>query len=418
MNLYGEIFPPAKLRFDYSSTYAVALNPRQGLKQFGPYDSNLFGKACIRCGIIYPSTMEDAKTLLVDGLVNGESSFVGFQGLFQVPLSFEEEQSISLESAEQIRRASSSLVSEDLDLVFTLTSTHNSLLYQACKEELLGNGIPSQVVIGEKLRDPGQRPWILENVALASYAKVGGTPWVVANPTKQQQLVLGISRVQDINKRFLVGFVTLFTQDGDFLLMHSKAPVFSWDEYVEGLTRLISEALAEYHDLKGVPDSIVVHLHKRPGYKELESIQRALDDFQEQVPYVLLHLNEYSNFRLFDTDHPSYIPVSSLKVDLGYHQALLLLDGRAGDQRRKVGVPRVLDIAMDKRSSLPAEEFPNLVRQIHDFARVNWRGFNAAAIPVTVNYARLIARLVLEIGADHWNQIIAAGKLRDKAWFL
>jgi len=96
----------------------------------------------------------------------------------------------------------------------------------------------------------------------------------------------------------------------------------------------------------------------------------------------------------------------------------LLLDGRAGDQRRKVGVPRVLDIAMDKRSSLPAEEFPNLVRQIHDFARVNWRGFNAAAIPVTVNYARLIAQLVLEVGADHWNQIIAAGKLRDKAWFL
>lgn len=418
MNLYGEILPQAELRFDYSSTYAVADNPRQGLKQFGPYDSNLFGKAHIRCGIIYPVTMGDIKTRLVDGLANGDSGFVGFQRLFRVPLSFAEERSMSVENTQQIRGASSELGSQDLDLVFILTSRRNSPLYQACKGELLGNGVPSQVIVGERLRDSNQRPWVLENIALAGYAKVGGTPWVVANPMKQQQLVLGVSRVQDISKRFLVGFVTLFTQDGDFLLMHSKAPVLEWEEYVDGLTGLISEAMGEYHGLKGVPDSIVVHLHKRPGYRELEAIQKALDGLQEQIPYALVHLNEYSNFRLFDSNHPTYIPVSSLKVDLGYYQALLLLDGRVGEQRRKVGVPRVLDIAMDKRSTLPVEEFPNLVRQIHDFARVNWRGFNAAAIPVTVNYARLIARLVLEVGADHWNQIIAAGKLRDKAWFL
>lgn len=418
MNLYGEILPQAKLRFDYSSTYAVAMNPRQGLKQFGPYDSNLFGKANIRCAVIYPAAMEDAKMLLIDRLANGESGFVGFQRLFRVPLSFEEEQPISLENAEEIRRASRGLSSADLDLVFILTSRRSSSLYQACKGELLGNGIPSQVVIGEKLRDSNQRPWVLENVALASYAKVGGTPWVVASPTERQELVLGVSRVQDTGRKLLVGFVNLFTHDGDFLFMHSKAPVLEWEEYVEGLTTLISEALAEYYDIKGVPDSIIVHISKRPGHRELEAIQRALDGLEEQIPYALIHLNEYSNFRLFDTNHPTYIPVSSLKVDLSTHQALLLLDGRVGDQRRKVGVPRVLDIAMDKRSTLPADEFPTLVRQVHDFARVNWRGFNAAAIPVTVNYARLIARLVLEVGADHWNQIIAAGKLRDKAWFL
>jgi len=151
MNLYGEVFPEAQLRFNYSSSYAVATNPRQGLKQLGPYDSNLFGKACIRCGIIYPATMEDAKKLLIDGLVNGESGFVGFQRLFRVPLSFEEEQTISLENAEEIRRVSSGIGSEDLDLVFILTSRRNSPLYQACKGELLGNGVPNQVIIGERL---------------------------------------------------------------------------------------------------------------------------------------------------------------------------------------------------------------------------------------------------------------------------
>jgi len=418
VNLYGELLPPPKLRFNYSSAYATASSPRQGLKDFGPYDSNLFAKPEVRCGIIYSADTRNSKELLAEGLIRGEGDFEGFQRLFRVPLRFEEERCVGSENTQEVQREARNLATKDLDLIFILTSARNSQLYQVCKGELLGNGVPSQVVIADKLSDPNQRPWILENIALASYAKVGGSPWVVASPIKEQQLVVGVSRVQDVNRRLLVGFVTLFTQDGDFLFIHSKAPVFSWDEYVDGLTALISEALGEYRNLRGAPDSIVLHLHKRPGHRELEAIQQALDDLQAQTPYALLHLNEFSNFRLFDTNHPTYIPLSGLKVELGYRQALLLLDGRVGDKRRKVGVPRVLEISMDKRSTLAPADFPNLVKQVHDFARVNWRGFNAAAIPVTVNYARLIAQLALEVGAQRWNQIVAAGRLRDKAWFL
>jgi hypothetical protein len=55
---------------------------------------------------------------------------------------------------------------------------------------------------------------------------------------------------------------------------------------------------------------------------------------------------------------------------------------------------------------------------VFEFARVNWRGFNAQAIPATLNYSYLVARLVAEIGAQNWNAIASAGVLRDKAWFL
>jgi len=418
MNLYGEILPETELRFDYSSTYAVARNSRRGLRDFGPYDSNQFDKASIRCGIIYPLSLATIKTWFVDGIMGREGSFAGFQRLFRVELVFEKERPVAAEGERELKEASTLLANLDLDLVFILMSARNSVLYQTCKAELLGNGIPSQVITSQKLRDPRQRPWVLENVALASYAKVGGTPWVISNPSRQNQLVLGVSRAQDYAKRFLVGFVTLFTHDGDFLLMHSKAPVIEWDRYVEGLTKLIREAVEEYQKLRGVPESIVVHCHKRPGYRELEAIGDALKSLQKDIPYALLHLNEYSNFRLFDTTHVTYVPETGLKVDLSYHQVLLLLDGRVGDERRKMGVPRVLHVRMDKRSTLPVSEFPNLVRQIHDFARVNWRGFNAAAIPVTINYSKLISYMVAEVGADRWNEIFASGRLRDKAWFL
>lgn len=416
MNLYGSIIPSPSLRFNYSSAYAVASNPRQGLKQFGPYDSNIFDKPQIKCGLIYPNSSANIKTTFVDGLLTGDGHFSGFQKLFRVPLVFDEEQSIITES--KIERAIDNLIGKDLDLVFVMASSPNTPIYQTCKAKLLGNGIPSQVVIDKKLQNSTQRPWIIENIALASYAKVGGTPWVVAGPPQKNQLVLGVSRAQDKNKRFLVGFITLFTQDGDFLLMHSKAPVIDWNDYINGLEILITEAIDEYENRRGVPEEIIIHFHKRPGYRELEAIEEALKSKSSQIPYALLHLNEYSNFRLFDSGHRTFIPESGLKVDLSRHESVLLLDGRVGEQRRKVGVPHVLHIILDKRSTLPVENFPMLVKQVSDFSRINWRGFNAAAIPVTLNYSKLIAAMVVDIGAENWNQIVASGKLRDKSWFL
>jgi len=417
MILYGSIISNPYLRFNYSSTYAKESNPRRGLKRFGPYDSNIFNKSEINAGLIYLKSAKNKKSL-TDGLVKGESYFEGFHRFFRIPLVFKEERSIINAAEEEIKGAIENLSNQDLDIVFVIEKIIKTPMYKICKTILLANGIPSQVVIDEKLQNPKQRPWILENIALATYAKVGGTPWVIENPVSKNQLVLGVSRAQDKNKKYLVGFVTLFTHDGDFLLMHSKAPVIDWNNYVRGLENLISEAIDEYEKRQGKPEEIIIHLHKRPGCRELESINNALKRRNSQIPYALLHINEYSNFRLFDTTHRTYIPESGLKVDISKHESILLIDGRIGNERKKVGVPRVLDIIMDKRSTLPINNFSDLVKQISDFSRINWRGFNAAAIPVTLNYSKLIARLISEIGVEDWNQIVASGKLRDKSWFL
>jgi hypothetical protein len=413
MNLYGEILESTRLRFSYSSTYATHANPRQGLRRFGPYDSGRFAKDSIQAGIVYPKNLESTKGVLVEQLTRTN---YGFQRLFGIPLHFTEERPIG--DGDKLSNVFQNILRHSLDMIFIIVLKQDEEIYRKCKSILLGNGIPSQVILSDKLQDERQSRWVLENVALASYAKVGGTPWVVANPAQKNQLVLGLSRVQDHNNRYLVGFVTLFTQDGDFILMHSKAPVIKWSDYVRGLSNLICEAIEEYESLKGCPDSIIVHLHKRPGNMELEAIDDALSTVGNDIAYALLHLNEYSNFRLFDTSHRGYVPPKGLKVNLSSHEALLLLDGRSGSDRRKIGVPRVLDVMMDKRSTLPVDGFSHLVRQVNDFASVNWRGFNAAAIPVTLNYSKLIARMVVEVGADEWSEVIASGKLRDKAWFL
>ncbi len=420
--LIGEILPPPALRFNYSSATARHHNPRQGLRAYGPYDSGILGKDKINIAVIYSSPLRQAKNILLEGLIKGSGGFSGFQRLFRIPLDVISEKMILHETEQEVRRAAQSLAGENPDLVFILTSMRNEAVYSSAKAELLGNGIPNQFVTAQKIQDTSQSQWILENVALACYAKVGGTPWVVASESTKLELIIGISRAQDQSKQFVVGFVTLFTQDGDFLILHSLAPQpIEWKQeaYVQGLASLISEAYDEYCRLQGEPESIILHLCKRPGrFREVEAVERAIQQIGSNIPHALLHLNDDSNYRLFDAGNALYVPQAGLKVELGQRNALLLLDGRVGDRRNRRGVPRVLNISMDRHSTMDVSEFPRLVRQICNFAHVNWRGFNAQAIPATLNYSYLIARLVAEIGSHRWNAIAGAGRLRDKAWFL
>jgi hypothetical protein len=419
----GELLDAPALRFNYSSASAQDPDARRGLKIYGPYDSGIFDKDRIRTAVIFPSDYTREKDTLVGGLINGHNSFMGFQKLFRIPFSVERELPLRREDEKEVQRAVQDLARQgDVDLALVIVTSQNEAVYRTVKQVLLGNGIPNQVATIRKLRDAQQAPWVLENVALACYAKIGGTPWVIASKDNRRELVIGISRAQDRTKQIVVGFVTLFTQDGDFLLLHSLAPVLKWEreKYVSGLAKLIAVAYDEYCEIQGKPDAIILHLCKRPGrFREVEAIEQALRQINASVPYALIHLNDDSSYRLFDASYaPYYIPQAGLKVDLSRHNALLLLDGRIGDKRYRRGAPRVLDISMDKRSTMPVDEFPRLVRQVYNFARVNWRGFNASAVPVTLNYSYLIARLIAEIGANTWNQVISEGRLRDKAWFL
>jgi len=420
MNLYGELLESPLLRFDYSSQGAVEESPRRGLSRYGPYDSDLFQKEEIRAVVLFPKGSERQRDLLITGLRDGEGYFRGFQSYFQVALSFSDEDGMPFRGSEDLRRYVDDIASGvgPPDLVYVIVPDRPTPLYTEAKSRLLSNGIPSQMVIGANLTNTRGRQYTLENLALASYAKVGGTPWTVSASGSDEQLVLGVSRAQDAARNYLVGYVIIFTKDGDFLLVNSKAPVIEWEAYVRGLSELVRDAVIEFRTMRGTPSSITVHFHKRPGQKEIDAITRGLMEATEDIPFAIIHLNEYSNFRLFDSRHGSYVPPTGLKVTLGSHEALLMLDGRRNGERRKVGVPRVLHVRLDKRSTIDVMEFARLVQQVNDFAYINWRGFNAAAIPITLNYSKLIALMVAELGIQTWNATVTEGRLRDKAWFL
>lgn len=425
----GEHLQTPRLRFNASSLQAQHSNARLGLRIYGPYDAQRIVKDRIRYVVIYPNDLSQVKNTLVSGLTNGNGQFWGFERLFRIPLELVQERAIRAESADVVRETVSAILRDHRPDIFVLvTSDRNEALYQSAKAILLGNGIPSQMVRAETIRNPRGFPWSLENIALQMYAKVGGTPWTVMSSSKRQELIIGVSRALDKNRNMVVGFVTLFTHDGDYLILHSLSPKpAAWeklDEYRNALAQLIVDAYREYSANQGTPEALVIHFCKRPGkFSEVAAVEQAMMQLGQNIPYALLHLNDDTSYRLFDTAHPTYVPRPGIKVELTPFTALLFLDGRVPDRngeevRRKRGVPRLIEIHLDRRSTVEAREFPRLVQQVFDFAHVNWRGFNAQAVPATLNYSYLVARLVSEIGADNWNAIANAVSLRDKAWFL
>lgn len=427
----GEKLSRPALRFSASSVSQKDYYPRRGLQNYGPYDALTLGKDKVKCLVVYPARLHTAKQTVVGGLQNGNGSFAGFQKLFRIPLSICGERSIPDETPSHLEMDLPVLVRDTQpDIALLLTSRRNPAFYTAAKTILLGLGIPCQFVTQEKLTNTYQIPWTLENIALQMYAKIGGTPWTVLSSQKQKSLVLGISRAQDENKRLVVGFVTLFSSDGDYLFFSSitPQPVY-WENrhaYQESLANVIVKACREYSHVNGQPDEIVIHLCKKPGkFREFPAAEQAMKQLRANIPYAFLHLNEYSSYRLFDAAHPTYVPQPGIKVNLSETNVLLFLDGRTrnfqtGEETRtRRGVPRLFDIRFDTRSTLSASEFPRLARQVYDFSAVNWRGFNAQSSPATLNYSRLIANLIAEIGADTWGKHVAQlGLLADKAWFL
>ena len=84
------------------------------------------------------------------------------------------------------------------DLAFVITSEKQEALrgndspYLVCKSVFMGQGVPVQNIQIETVRGDGLA-YPLDSIALASYAKLGGTPYVIAAAAAMtQELVIGI----------------------------------------------------------------------------------------------------------------------------------------------------------------------------------------------------------------------------------
>lgn len=380
-----------------------------------------------------------------------QGGLIGKFRLTRVDVQFEETEG---STAKDYREAVERLLNKstrDIDLaIVQIRDEHRKLRgnnnpYFVSKAAFMEAGIPVQAVKIENMEaDEYQLAYILNNIALASYAKLDGIPWVISNlATATHELIIGLGYTEMGEGRLseksrYVGITTVFQGDGRYLLWGLTREV-EFDNYasalLENLSTTIRYVKEESNWQQGDSVRLIFHVYKPLKNVEIDAIKelvQKLTSDQFRIEYAFLDVSEYHMFHIFDPNQSGKeyssggkrsikgkgVPSRGLSFQLSNRQALLQLIGPTDLKTADQGLPRPIMIELHPDSDFV--DMTYLVRQIYHFTYMSWQNFFPASEPVTILYSRFIARMLGNLKTiDGWNsKVLSVGSLRDRRWFL
>lgn len=249
-------------------------NQDKGLRNYGPYDSGFFDRKVPNIAVICRATSRGTVTDFLSKFENGIPSisfswgqpygqgFVRKYKLNNIHWHIFEVQSDNIPDYERtIRECLDSNIDWDLAIVETTENymklPNASNPYYFTKAKLMSNNIPVQEIKIENMtKDDGTLVYILNNISLACYAKMGGIPWVIPSSKKIDiELVIGIGSTIIKKNRFdlerrIVGLTTIFSSDGKYLLSNKSKDV-AFQEYFDELLKSLKSAIEEIKKREG-----------------------------------------------------------------------------------------------------------------------------------------------------------------------
>lgn len=262
-----------------------------GLQNHGPYDRTTFAKRSPRILVVYPDTAEGKVETFLKALRDGmpppgrqfPSGFAKVFGLLnpeftRCPVRLFGNGEQSIEAA--YRRAAEAYLAKEPAIdaaIVAIVDEHAHLPmlqnpYARSKAFFLTLGIPTQQI---RLATVNQRPVVLQhslqNLSIALYAKLNGTPWTVdQDQAISDEIVIGMGIAEMSGSRTLarqrfVGITTVFGGDGTYLLGNFSREC-SYDEYGDLLRDLMVGALREVRARNnwqpGDTVRVIFHAHK------------------------------------------------------------------------------------------------------------------------------------------------------------
>jgi len=334
------------------------------------------------------------------------------------------------------------------DMAFVVIRENHRLLgkddpYLVSKAALMGREIPVQEIEIETIDLPENNlPFVLNNLALASYAKMGGTPWVLASPKGKgimHELVLGIgssivgdSRIQ--GRERYVGITTVFDYDG-FYQLSTVTQETLFDEYPAELKRSLLKSLQLVSQQKGWKNGdrvrIIIHTTNPLRNLEMEVVKSLIEDSlpEYKVDFAFLEIGQRHDWMVYDPDSPGHktysgsvrgkqVPKRGSLVLLCDFDALLSVTGPSELKFASQGCPEPLHLKLHRASTF--NDLVYLSRQVFEFAHISWKTFNTLSLPVTIEYSNAIARLLGRLrSVKNWNSdILQTSDLSKELWFL
>jgi argonaute-like protein implicated in RNA metabolism and viral defense len=285
-----------------------------------------------------------------------------------------------------------------------------------------------------------QLVYILNNIALASYAKLGGIPWLLqANRAIAHELIFGLgsasvgeSRLG--NRERIVGITTVFTGDGNYLLeCRSKAATIK--DYSQILLESLRTTIDNVQQMMNWqprdPVRLVFHAFKPFRNEQIEAVRSLVGELgQYEVQYAFLHIVENHPYSVFDKANIDGVwdaqskgkkgrlaPPRGIWLKISERESLLALTGAQEVKHIKDGLPRPVLLRLDSQSSF--KDMKYLTRQVFHFASHSWRSFFPSPMPITILYSDLIANLIGNLcRLSKWDSQAMLGPIGRTRWFL
>jgi hypothetical protein len=277
------------------------LYPEAGLNKFGPFDTESFTPKAPTIAVVVPrqfqGRVETFLTRFRDGVRGSKAFPEGFVRKFRLTdctftlTVFDGD----VQDTSAYKRACLSALEakEKIDLAFVFTSaaqehlTGNESPYLVSKSTFMSQSIAVQEFQVENITDNPSIAYPLSTMALAVYAKLGGTPFAIKDngqPTRRE-LIFGIGSAQVFEDRLgkgerVVGITTVFNSDGTYLVSNvsREAP---YEQYPNALQDALRACLTEIKGRQGWKSNdfirLVFHVFKLLKDEEAQAIKELVE---------------------------------------------------------------------------------------------------------------------------------------------
>lgn len=268
-------------------------------------------------------------------------------------------------------------------------------IYFKVKELLLSKNISSQVIYSENLKSQNIH-FYLPNISIAIVAKTGGIPWKLKRHAENFLLLgFGDSTVLDGTSNKYVGNTVSFSNDGTFNSINC------FEHTNENLKESLEKSLKEHLETSGTPSRLIIHYYKDWSNQEDKYLNKVFRKLNLTIPYVVININETQSkdYICFDMNHVSKMPISGTVIKINKDEFLLFNNDRYGYKmssfQGKDKYPVKIFFSAYKNINLNDEkEVEILIDQIFQFSRLYWRSVKQRSLPVTIFYAKSLAKMI------------------------